>query len=175
MAFDWKSLLGSIAPTVATALGGPLAGLAVEAVGNALGMDAPTQKKIQDALTQAPLSADQIVALKTAEQNLLVRMRELDIQEDSLYLADVANARGREESIKDNTVRILAYSIIGAFIAVVGGTLMGYTKVDSVLAGTLIGYLSAKAEQVMSYYFGSTKNSARTSELLAQSTPKDQK
>ena len=34
---DWKSIIGVVAPTLATALGGPLAGLAVETLGKALG------------------------------------------------------------------------------------------------------------------------------------------
>ena len=29
MDFDWKSVVGTVAPTIATALGGPLAGVAV--------------------------------------------------------------------------------------------------------------------------------------------------
>jgi len=173
---DWKQVVATVAPTVATALGGPLAGLAVEAVGSAIGMDKPTVDKIQDAFKNATLNADQIVALKQAEQSLLVRMRELDIQESQLVYADIDSARKRQMEVKDLTPTVIAYTIIGAFIGVVAGTLLGYTKVDSVLAGTLIGYVSAKAEQVMAYYFGSTRDSARKTELLAKSTPpKDDK
>jgi len=36
MAFNWKSILGTVAPGLATALGGPLAGMAVQAVSNAV-------------------------------------------------------------------------------------------------------------------------------------------
>ena len=37
-----------------------------------------------------------------------------------------------------------------------------------VLAGTLVGHLSAKCEQVLAYYFGSSRSSDRKTELLAQ-------
>jgi len=56
-------------------------------------------------------------------------------------------------------------------VNLVGATLLGAAKVDGALAGTLVGYLSAKAEQVLAYYFGSTAGSARKTELLAQSAP----
>jgi hypothetical protein len=34
--------------------------------------------------------------------------------------------------------------------------------------GTLIGYLSAKSEQILAYYFGSSKSSDHKTELLAK-------
>lgn len=53
--------------------------------------------------------------------------------------------------------------------------LFGQVQADTVLAGTVIGYLSAKAEQVVAYYFGSTAGSAKKSELLAQAGKPDAK
>lgn len=168
---DWKSVIGAIAPTIATALGGPLAGLAVESLGKAFGMDQPTVKKVQDALTQGQLTGDQIVQIKQAELALQTKMKELDISEEQLYASDRDSARKREEVVQDKTNRNLAYVIVCAFLALVASTLLGYAKVDSVLAGTLVGYLSAKCEQVLAYYFGSSKSSDRKTELLAQSQP----
>lgn len=84
------------------------------------------------------------------------------------------SARDREASVRDNTNRVLAYTIVGAFVGMVGTALLGYAKVDNVMAGTLVGYLSAKCEQVLAYYFGSTAGSARKTELLAASTPSKQ-
>lgn len=165
---DWKSIIGAVAPTVATALGGPLAGLAVESLGKALGMDQPTVKKVQDALTQGQLTGDQIAQIKQAELSLQARMKELDISEEQLYATDRDSARKREEVVQDKINRNLAYVIVGAFLALVAATLLGYAKVESVLAGTLVGYLSAKCEQVLAYYFGSSKSSDRKTELLAQ-------
>jgi len=165
---DWKTIISGIAPTIATALGGPLAGLAVESLGKALGMDQPTVKKVQDALTQGQLTGDQIAQIKQAELALQTRIRELDITEEQLYASDRDSARRREGEVKDGTPRNLAYLVVFAFLALVGGTLLGYAHVDSALAGTLVGYLSAKAEQVMAYYFGSNRSSERKTELLAQ-------
>ena len=71
----------------------------------------------------------------------------------------------------DKTNRNLAYFIVASFVATVGSTLAGWTHVDSALAGTLIGYLSAKAEQILAYYFGSSKGSEEKTRMLAQAQP----
>lgn len=167
---DWKSVLKTIAPTAATVLGGPLAGLAVEAIGKALGLEEPTLRKVQDALTQGQLTGEQIIALKTAEQALVVKLRELDIRAEEIEQADRASARTRESTVKDNTNKFLAYLVVGSFVGLVVSVLFGGAQVDTVLAGTLVGYLSAKAEQVLAYYFGSTKGSADKTAMLAEAT-----
>jgi hypothetical protein len=58
---DW---LKQIAPTIATALGGPLAGLAVDAISKAVGID---PKDVQSTIDQGKLTSDQIAQLNTAE------------------------------------------------------------------------------------------------------------
>lgn len=162
---DW---LKTIAPTVATALGGPLAGMAVNAIGSALGWEDSTKEKVVDMLQSGQLSGEQLAAIKLAEIELKKQEQEQGFKFADLEARDRADARNREIQTKDNTTKILAFVVIGAFIAMVGATLLGLTKVESVLAGTLIGYLSAKAEQVLSYYFGSTSGSSRKTELLAK-------
>jgi len=42
----WQDALKTLAPTVATALGGPLAGAAITAIGSIFGMSAPTADTI---------------------------------------------------------------------------------------------------------------------------------
>lgn len=162
------SWLEKIAPTIATALGGPLAGLAVAAISKAIGVD---PEKVQDVLQSGQLTGEQIVGIKKAEIELKAKEAEFGFKFAELEIRDRDSARQREAAVKDNTNRVLAYTVVGAFIAVVGATLLGYAKIESVLAGTLVGYLSAKAEQVLAYYFGSSKSSDRKTELLAQAPP----
>lgn len=161
--------LKAIAPTVATALAGPLAGLAVQAVGSAFGWSDSTKEKVEQALTGGQLSNEQLLQLKQAEIALLAQERELGFKFAEIDAKDRDSARQREMVVKDGTNRVLAFAVIGSFIAMVGATLLGYAKVESVLAGTLVGYLSAKAEQVLAYYFGSSRGSQEKTELLAKS------
>ena len=53
---DW---LKTLAPTLATALGGPLAGLAVNAISSALGID---PSKVEETIQSGKLTADQIAS-----------------------------------------------------------------------------------------------------------------
>jgi hypothetical protein len=85
-----------------------------------------------------------------------------------LTVEDRKSARDMQIATKSMLVPSLAILIVGAFIGVVIATLGGFAVVDSVLAGTLIGYLSAKAEQVVNFYFGSSAGSKEKTELLAK-------
>ena len=158
---DW---LKKIAPTVASALLGPLAGIATAALSNAMGVE---PEKVNDLLQAGNLTGEQMAAIKVAELELKKHESDNGFKFAELEIRDRDSARQREMVVKDRTNSILAYSVIGAFIAVTGATLLGYAKVESVLAGTLIGYLSAKAEQVLAYYFGSSRGSKDKDSAIA--------
>ena len=72
------NLLGQIAPTIATAIGGPVAGMAVKALSSALGLspDASTDD-VQAALMNA--TPEQLAAIKKVDADFKVQMKELDI------------------------------------------------------------------------------------------------
>jgi len=167
---DWKQIsdaVGRASPALGVLLGGPAGGLVGTAVAAALGVQG-TPDAVSAAVASDPEAA---VKLRQIEADAVIRAQQLENERHATELADVKSAREREASVRDVTNRVLAYSVIGAFIAMVGATLLGAAKVDGALAGTLVGYLSAKAEQVLAYYFGSTAGSARKTELLAQSAP----
>lgn len=151
------NVLKTVAPWIGTALGGPLGGIAVEAIANVFGLSDKTEASLKNAISGA--TPEQLLALKQADQDFAIQMRQLGINEikdlESLAAADRDSARKREISVGDWTPRILAYIIITGFLGALTAVLSGKTPVDSVLAGTLIGYISAKAELVLTYYFGS--------------------
>lgn len=168
---DWKKLVGTVAPTLATALGGPLAGMATKAIAAAvLGNENATEREIQTALTNA--TPETLLALKRADQEFAVKMKELDIDLEKVYSADRDSARNREIQTKDSwTPRILAAVVISGFFYSVW-MVLGYQSdafkdpLTATLAGTLIGYVSAKADTIIAYYFGSSASSARKTDLI---------
>ena len=162
---DW---LKQIAPTIATALGGPLGGLAYEAVAKVMGISIDDAKEV---LESGKMNADQIAQIKLAELDLKKQEQSLGLNFESLAVQDRDSARKMQVEVKSKLVPFLAILIVVSFIAVVIGTLVGLTKIESVLAGTLIGYLSAKAEQVIAFYFGSSAGSQKKDQLLYNSTP----
>lgn len=162
------SWLEQIAPTVATALGGPLAGLAVEAVSKALGVDGDKAKAM---LEEGKMTSEQIAQVKVAELELQKQAQALGLNFEQLAVEDRKSARDMQVATKSRLVPFLAILIVMSFIGVVVGTLGGFSKIESAMAGTLIGYLSAKAEQVISFYFGSSAGSQAKDHMLYNSTP----
>ena len=160
--------LKQIAPTIATALGGPLAGMAVSAVSKALNI-AP--EEVQNVISSNKLDAEQVAAIQLAELELKKQAQSMNLDFAKLTVEDRKSARDMQIATKSMLVPSLAILIVSAFIGVVIATLGGFAVVDSVLAGTLIGYLSAKAEQVVNFYFGSSAGSQRKDEMIHNSTP----
>jgi len=165
---DFGDILKKLAPTAATLIAGPLAGMAVKAIGDAIGMDEPTQEKIERALTNGQLSGDQVVAMRQADDALKVKLAELGIRAEELIVEDRKSAREREVRIGGVTVPALAWIIVMGFLAMAWGILFGNVKAESVIAGTIIGYVSAKCEQVLSYYFGSSRGSDEKNGVISK-------
>jgi len=172
------NFLKKIAPSLSTALsfGGPVGAIAGKAISAALGATVDVSNPQDLAAAVAGATPEQVAAIQQAEQQFQVQMKQLDIQSvDDLvkmHNEDVANARDREVQLaragaKDMTPKIMGTGVIAGFMVALFMVLGGHAKVDSVLSGTLIGYISAKAELVLSYYFGSSAGSDRKTELMA--------
>ena len=68
---------------------------------------------------------------------------------------------------KSTTPTILSYGVLIAGGSMMASVLYGYAKVDSVLAGTLIGYAVSEMKSVLQYWFGSSSGSKDKDDLLA--------
>jgi hypothetical protein len=169
---DFMRIIGAVAPSLATAVGGPIGGMAVKFITDALGIPSDSSKDdIAKAINNA--TPDQLVALKKAENDFTVRMKELDIDLERIASSDRDSARRRESQVRDWMPRILAFVIVAGFMGTVFMVLLGYVEgmKDPLMAttvGTLIGFVSAKAEQVIAYYFGSSNSSQQKTALLAE-------
>lgn len=153
-------ILASLAPTVATALGGPFAGMATTAMLNALGLSPDTSK---DDMMKAIASAtpEQLIELKKVEQQFIIDLKRLDVDVMKLDAGDRDSARKREIETQDYTPRILAAMILGLYIAVqyyvFGGHILDISMRD--IAMRSLGTLDAALTMVLAYYFGSSSGS----------------
>ena len=162
---DW---LKTIAPTVASALGGPLAGMAVEAVGSALGLTDATKEKITDVLQSASMTAEQTAALKQAELDLKLKLKELDIDLEKVHAGDRNSAREMAAKTGDIwTPRIIAMVVFIVWAVV------QYVVFTSVipegmreLVARMLGTLDAVLMAVVYYYFGSSSGSAAKTQAM---------
>lgn len=155
---DWKGIVGTVAPAIAAALGGPLAGLGVSALAGALGLgDGANEDEVASAVSRA--TPEQLLAVKRAEMDFVARLKELDIDLERLAVADRASARRRETATGDSwTPRLLAVLTLGLFGGCVWWAFTGdmgtLDAAQSGIIGGVIGYASAKADTVVGYYFG---------------------
>lgn len=166
---DWKAVLGTVAPLAATALGGPLAGLVVGSIGKAIGLSEPTVDKVKKALADMQLTSEQIIAIKQAEADLKVKMRELDISEEQLAYQDTDSARKMQIAQPSLVVPILAVLIVAATATAEGLLLFGNMpkNTDPVILGRVMGTLDAALMLVLSFYFGSSHSSERKTDIIA--------
>jgi len=168
---DWKKTLATLAPTLATAIGGPFAPLAGAVVSSVLGGDDKSDPV--EALQQAVTSGDPAVyqRIKEADQAFKLRMRELDIKEDQLDVDDRASARDLQAKSGSKMVPALSIIIVGAFLAAAAAVLFGLTTAGSTLVGTILGYLLNEATKVTNFWFGSSHGSKQKTAAITARLP----
>lgn len=163
---DW---LKTIAPTIATAMGGPLAGMAVDAIGSALGMKDATKEQVKDLLASGTLTSDQMASIKQADASLKVRMKELEIDMEKVHAGDRNSAREMAAKTGDVwTPRLMAIVVFAVWGAVnyklFNGTINGDMRE---LVARALGTLDAVLMAVIYYYYGSSSSSAAKTEAMA--------
>ena len=161
---DW---LIKLVPTIATCLGGPLAGLAVTAVSKALGID---EDKVQETIDKGKLNADQIAALQQAEIELKAKALELNLNFEELAVKDRSSARDLQVQTKSFVPPLLAILVTTGFFGILAALMMGYaTKSDELMI--MLGSLSSAWIGVISFYFGSSAGSQDKDRMIHNSTP----
>ncbi len=161
---DW---LKTIAPTIATALGGPLAGLAIEAVSKAVGID---PKDVQSTISEGKLSADQIMLLKQAEVQMAARAQEMGLDFAKLGNEDRKSAREMQAETRSYIPAILAVTVTVGFFGILIGMMTETFKTSDALM-LMLGSLGTAWTGIIAFYFGSSAGSQAKDDLLHQSTP----
>ena len=159
-------LLGQLAPTIATALGGPLAGLATKTLSNVLlGNETGSEADIAKALQSA--TPDQLAAIKQIDADFKTRMAELEIDLERISAGDRDSARKREVLTGDFTPKVLAAAItIGFFGILFWMFIHGVPKNGNEALLLMLGALQTAFTGVIAYYFGSSAGSKAKNELL---------
>lgn len=165
--FDWKVALKTIAPTVASIFGTPLAGAGVAALLEAIFPaedvrnlpPAAQEQKLQDAL-RSGLTPEQIAAMKKADLDFQQRIAELGLEEMKVDAADRDSARRREIAVKDKVPAVLATVAVVGFFAVLGALFVIVPPKDNGdVIYLLMGQVSGAYAMVLAYYFGSSSGS----------------
>jgi hypothetical protein len=159
--------LKQIAPTIATCLGGPLAGLAVTAISKALGVD---EDKVQDTINQGKLSADQIVCIKQAEIELQKSAQELGLNFEQLAVEDRASARDLQKETRSVVPPVLSVLVTIGFFGILVGLMSGQIHTSDALM-LMLGSLGTAWTGIIAFYFGSSASSQAKDAMIHNSTP----
>ncbi len=157
---DVRDVVATVAPTVATALGGPLAGVAVGQISEALlGRRDASEADIRAAIRAA--TPDDLLKLKALEADFKLKMREAGIELERIAAADRDSARRRQVESGDATPSLLGICIVGGFFGVL--TLVIFYDLPEGggdVFKILLGSLGAMTMQVGNFFFGSSAGSA---------------
>jgi hypothetical protein len=161
-------ILATLAPTVATVLGGPLAGMATTALVGALGLE-PTATSDEIMKAVAGATPEQLIKLKEVEAQLILDLKKLDVDVMRIDASDRDSARKREMTTLDYTPRIIAGLIISLYIGVQYFIFAGHSVDDSMMQIALrsLGTLDAAVTMVLAYYFGSSAGSRNKDNQIA--------
>jgi len=158
---NWKATLAAVAPTLAMALGGPLAGAAVGVIGKALlGNDAASMDDVAAAIAGA--TPEQLLSIKVADKEFDVKLKELDVK----------NTEGaRQLAINTSILPQIILSVIytGGYFYLIYGLGSGEITIPKNVEqpfNILLGIMTAAQAQIMNFWFGSSSGSKeKTSKL----------
>ena len=148
------NLLKGVAPGLATAVAGPMGGMAVKMIADKLGVPA-NEQAVADHLTAHP--------------EHMVKLQEIDLEKIKAHYAEMDSARNREIAVASSANVPMLNKLVTPLLA------LGVTALSFVLFAILIfvdvkpeakdiliyilGVLSAAVTQILSYYFGSSQGS----------------
>lgn len=161
-------IIGVIAPAIATALGGPLAGLAVRALSSVfLGKDDGSLDEVKNVLAGA--TPDQVAQLKKVNDDFLVQMKGLDIDLEKINQMDRQSARDMQSSSKSWIPGLLALGVTTGFFGIlVGMAFFGLKNEGNQAFLILLGSLSTSFSAIIGFYYGSSSSSHLKDETIAK-------
>jgi hypothetical protein len=157
--------LKQIAPTVATALGGPLAGMAISAVSKAIGVD---EDKVGDLIKDNKLTAEQIAQVKVAEIELQKQAQELGLNFAKLEVDDRKSAREMQATTRSVVPPVLAGLVTIGFFGILIMMLLGKVDSNNPAILMMLGSLGTAWTGIIAYYFGSSAGSQAKTDLLSK-------
>lgn len=171
---DWQALVKTVAPWIASAIGGPLGGMAVEAAANALGVSEKTTDAVKQALSG--VTPEQMLALKQADQNFALQMQTLGFKQvadlEAIAAGDRKDARDMQKTTRSPVPAVLSVGVTLGYFLTLAGMMAGWLHVsDSQALLLMLGSLSTAWGMVMAFWFGTTHDSGRKTDLLAKADP----
>lgn len=163
--------LKGLAPTLASALLGPLGGVAVAAIGKIIGVDSATVNTVTKAFEDGKITPEHLAAIKELELQYQNEEKERGFRYADLEFKDRDSARQMQISTQSNTPTVLTYMVTAGFFGILGWMMHDNSVVDSPPIMIMLGSLGTAWTGCISFWFGTTSNSQNKDRLLANSSP----
>ena len=159
--------LSAIAPTIATAIGGPFGTMAYGLIAKELGV---STEDAQKTIETGKLTSEQIASIQQAEIAVKARAQELGLDFAKLSVDDRKSARDMQSTTRSIVPPVLALLVTLGFFGILIG-LMTKTFSTSDALMLMLGSLGTAWTGIIAFYFGSSASSQNKDALLHQSTP----
>lgn len=164
---NWLDTLKAIAPTVATALGGPLAGAAVSAIGSVLGVDNPTKDTIATLFKDGQLTQEQLGKIRELELKYQADERERGFKYAELEYKNQDSARQMQIATHSRMPAVLTIMVTLGFFGILTLLFFHPELKGNEIVMMMVGQLSAVWAGCVAFYTGTTFGSANKNALLA--------
>lgn len=176
-AFDWKSFVRGIAPTVGAAVAGPLGASVLGGLSQIiLGRPDGSEADIATAVASGNLTPEQIVQIKQLEADLQkheseigFKYADLEFQETQAYLADVQSARAREIAVRDYMPQIIFFLLLGLYAGEVLLFYFGDMPQDEFVRALMtkaFATVEIGLTGAIAYFIGSSKGSKNSGDAV---------
>lgn len=173
-----RSAVENLAPTIATCVGGPFAGMAVAGLEKVFGLTpsaSDTMDARQDSVAASFLGAtpDQLANIRAADHDFQVQMATLGFKDKeslaALGVQDVEGARDMQKSVKSWVPPVLTAAVTVGFFALIA-VLMFVNIPDSnkAIIYSLVGSLGSVWLATIHFWFGDTNASGDKTAIIAQ-------
>lgn len=163
---SWKKIVKSIAPTIGTALGGPMAGTAIKFIaGKLLGNEGATEQDIDSFVSNA--GPDQLLPLKQMDNDFKIKMAELGVNVFKLEVQDRMNARlHNKDSVMPAIICLLLTVMVG--LGTYGLMVMDVPTENANIIYMVFGQVLTAWAGSIAYWVGTTKSSADKTKLMGK-------
>lgn len=161
-----NEFLKGLAPTLASALLGPLGGVAVAGLGKIFGITDATQRDITEAFQSGKLTPEQIGEIKLLELKLQADEKERGFRYSELEFKDRDSARDMQKATLSPVPAVLTYLLTFGFFGVLGAMFYYPDVKDSPPLMIMLGSLGTAWTGACAFWFGTTRSSQNKDVIL---------
>lgn len=164
-----NDFLLKIAPTIASALLGPLGGVAVAGIGKILGLDGATVADVSKVISDGRITPEQIAEIRKLELQYQAEEKARGFKYAELAFADTKSARDMQIATQSVTPSVLTWIIVALTLGAEAALLFNQVPpgADPIIVGRILGTMDAALLLVLGFWFGTTRGSQNKDATIA--------